>query len=49
LNILEVRAFGSFGRIYLGGEEMDVMAGYQAAIDAVESVAGRVQESRGGE
>lgn len=50
LNILEVRAFGSFGRIYLGGEEMDVMAGYQAAIDAVESVAGRPQAtSKGGE
>ncbi|MCB8943769.1 MAG: hypothetical protein H6658_08435 [Ardenticatenaceae bacterium] len=41
LNILEVRAFGSFGRVYLGGEERDVMAGYQAAIDAVESVVGR--------
>lgn len=41
LNILEVRAFGSFGRIYLGGDERDVMAGYQAAIDAVESINGR--------
>ncbi len=49
LNILEVRAFGSFGRVYLGGEERDVMAGYQAAIDAVESVVGRVQKSKGGE
>lgn len=44
LNILEVTAFGSFGRIYLGGEEKDIMAGYQAAIDAIESVAGRTQE-----
>jgi hypothetical protein len=43
LNILEVRAFGSFGRVYLGGEERDIMAGYQAAIDAVESVSGRVE------
>jgi hypothetical protein len=41
LNILEVRAFGSFGRVYLGGEERDIMAGYQAAIDAIESVSGR--------
>jgi hypothetical protein len=41
LNILEVRAFGSFGRVYLGGEERDIMAGYQAAVDAVESVTGR--------
>ena len=44
LNILEVRAFGSFGRVYLGGEERDIMAGYQAAVDAIESVSGREQE-----
>lgn len=43
LNILEVQAFGSFGRIYLGGEEQDVMAGYQAAIAAIEGVNGRSQ------
>ncbi len=42
LNILEVLAFGSFGRVYLGGEERDIMAGYQAALDAIESVEGRV-------
>lgn len=46
LNILEVRAFGSFGRVYLGGAERDIMAGYQAAIDAIESVAGRVVEEK---
>ncbi len=46
LNILEVRAFGSFGRVYLGGEERDIMAGYQSAIDAINSVSGR--ESGGG-
>jgi hypothetical protein len=44
LNILEVIAFGSFGRVYLGGEERDIMAGYQAAVDAIESVAGRTVE-----
>jgi hypothetical protein len=43
LNILEVQAYGSFGRVYLGGEEQDIMAGYQAAIDAIESVSGREQ------
>lgn len=42
LNILEVRAYGSFGRVYLGGDERDIMAGYQAAVDAIESVTGRV-------
>lgn len=41
INILEVRAFGSFGRVYLGGEERDIMAGYGAAVSAIEAVAGR--------
>jgi hypothetical protein len=45
LNILEIRAYGSFGRVYLGGEERDIMAGFQAAIDAIESVSGRVVET----
>ena len=31
INILEVRAFGSFGRVYLGGEERDIDVGYRAA------------------
>lgn len=44
LNILEVQAFGSFGRVYLGGNEEDIMAGYQAAIDAVKGVTGRAQD-----
>jgi hypothetical protein len=42
INILEVRAFGSFGRIYLGGEERDVDVGYQAAVKAIEEVSGKV-------
>jgi hypothetical protein len=46
LNILEVLAFGSFGRVYLGGEERDIMAGYQAAVDAIEGVTGRVTETK---
>ena len=41
INILEVRAFGSFGRVYLGGEERDIMAGYQAAVGAIEGVSWR--------
>lgn len=46
LNILEVRAIGSFGRIYLGGEERDIMAGYQAALDAIEGISGREAEGK---
>jgi ethanolamine utilization microcompartment shell protein EutS len=41
INILEVRAFGSFGRVYLGGEERDIDVGYRAAEQAIESIAGR--------
>ena len=46
INILDVRAFGSFGRVYLGGEERDIMAGYGAAIAALEGVSGREVETK---
>lgn len=45
INILEVRAFGSFGRIYLGGEERDIMAGSQAAVQALEATTGKEMTS----
>jgi len=41
INVLEVRTFGSFGRLYLGGEEEDIDVGYQAAVQAIEAVTGR--------
>ena len=41
INILEVRTFGSFGRLYLGGEEQDIDVGHPAAIQAIEAVSGR--------
>lgn len=41
INILEVRAFGSMGRVYLGGEERDIDVGWQAAVAAVEGLEGR--------
>ena len=44
-----MRAIGSFGRIYLGGEERDIMAGYQAAIDAIEGISGRDADGKRGE
>ncbi len=46
INILEVRAFGSFGRVYLGGEERDIDVGYRAAEQAIADVTGR--PARGG-
>jgi hypothetical protein len=41
INILKVTAIGSFGRVYLGGEERDIIAGSSAALAALESIAGR--------
>jgi len=41
INILEVQAVGSFGRLYLGGKEQDILAGAAGALTAIESVAGR--------
>jgi len=41
INILEVRAFGSFGRVYLGGEERDIEVGHRAAEQAIRDVTGR--------
>jgi hypothetical protein len=46
INILEVTAYGSFGRLYLGGEEQDIMAGYGAAVAAIEGVTGRETEDQ---
>ncbi len=44
INILEVRAFGSMGRVYLGGEERDIDVGWQAAVAAIEAVEGRDED-----
>ena len=46
INILEVRAFGSMGRVYLGGEERDIDVGWRAAAAAIEAVEGRVEKKR---
>jgi len=47
INILQVQAVGSFGRLYLGGEEQDIMAGSQAALAAIENIRGREFGSQG--
>ncbi len=46
INILEVRSFGSFGRLYLGGEQRDIDVGAQAAAQAIESVSGRSDDGK---
>lgn len=43
INVLEVRAFGAVGRVYLGGEEQDVEVGWQAAVGALEGLSGRAE------
>ncbi len=48
INILEVQAVGSFGRLYLGGAEQDILAGAEGALTAIENVAGRVNPQGGG-
>ncbi|NER32507.1 MAG: hypothetical protein F6J93_00205 [Oscillatoria sp. SIO1A7] len=47
INILQVQAVGSFGRLYLGGEERDILAGSKAALTAIESITGRQQVAKG--
>ncbi len=46
ITLIQVRPFGSFGRLWLGGEERDIMAGYGAALEAIESVTGKVMEPK---
>lgn len=41
INILQVSAVGSFGRLYLGGEERDIIAASKAVITTMESAIGR--------
>ncbi|GAX36586.1 hypothetical protein [Nodularia sp. NIES-3585] len=49
INILEVQAVGSFGRLYLGGAEQDILAGAEGALTAIENVAGRINPQAGGQ
>ena len=39
---LDVRAVGSYGRVYIGGEERDVVVAQEAAIQAINAVTGKV-------
>jgi len=41
INVLEVRAYGAVGRVYLGGEERDIDVGWRAAVAALEGLEGR--------
>lgn len=41
INILQISSVGSFGRLYLGGEERDILAAQQAVIASMEAISGR--------
>ena len=43
INILQITSVGSFGRLYLGGQERDIMAASNAALTALENAPGRLQ------
>ncbi len=46
INLLEVRAFGAFGRLYLGGPESEIDSARESAIYALSSVEGIEKESK---
>jgi len=48
ITLVEVRPFGRYGRLYLGGEERDIMVGSEAALAAINSVSGMEGSSSGG-
>jgi hypothetical protein len=41
INILQISSVGSFGRLYLGGEERDILAAEQAVLAVMETIPGR--------
>lgn len=44
VKLLELRAFGAFGRLYLGGAEAEIEQAARAAERAIEGVGGRVNQ-----
>ncbi|NJM95419.1 MAG: hypothetical protein HC792_03770 [Acaryochloridaceae cyanobacterium CSU_5_19] len=49
INILQITAVGSFGRLYLGGAEQDIKTAAQAVIESLEYVSGREKLSQYGQ
>ncbi|HIK14275.1 MAG TPA: hypothetical protein IGS53_03085 [Leptolyngbyaceae cyanobacterium M33_DOE_097] len=47
INILQISSVGSFGRLYLGGEERDIIAASHAVLGAMEALGGREQSLAG--
>lgn len=49
INILHVTSVGSFGRLYLGGNERDILAAASAVIGCIENIQGRSPNASGNE
>ena len=43
VTLVDILPFGNFGRLYLGGEEADVVVGSEAAVHALEGLSGRAE------
>lgn len=46
VDVLEIMAFGAFGRVYLGGGEAEIEEAAKAAVAALEAVTGREERAR---
>lgn len=44
INIVTIRAAGAFGRVYLGGEEADIMVAADAALQSLRDIEGREEK-----
>lgn len=47
ITVIEVRPYGAFGRVWLGGTEAHIAEASKAAIAAIESIGGRAESKRG--
>ncbi|MCC6156362.1 MAG: BMC domain-containing protein [Candidatus Hydrogenedentes bacterium] len=43
VTLVDLRPFGNYGRLYLGGDEADVVVGSEAAVKALEGLSGRAE------
>ncbi len=43
VTLVDLRPFGNYGRLYLGGDEADVVVGSEAAVKALEGLSGRLE------
>lgn len=44
INIITIRAAGAFGRVYLGGDEKDIVVASEAALTAINDLDGRLEK-----